>query len=180
MKSYREILEQDQDGAVAVDLFGRGFPECVYDHDRHDPENPGLGMMFLNLFRFDGAIAANGFSSIFDQHIVPWELEAHERFMAEIGADDFLRHFRRCRIIYFGSESLPASYEEWEERGSSVIWDDPDGPESQEFDKEADMAEAEFYGRNISPADYIDLHVKLGRYMRKVLPSILRPEDLGD
>ena len=178
MKSYSEILAQEDDGADALDLFDRGFPNSVYRYNEDQPNNPGLGMMFLNLKRLEDAIVMNGFCSIFDQHIVPWELKAHEHFLEEIGAIAFLEHFRKCRILYFGSERLPQSYEEWEALEPAPAISDPDSPEATRFDEEAELAEAAFYRVGIAPGEYIDLHVRLGRYMRIVLPKILKPEEL--
>lgn len=176
MKTYRQILNQTDAGAVALDTFDHGFPDYMYTVGE-GKSKPPVALIFLNLMRLEGAIVSNGFNSIFDQLIPPWELVAHEQFLEQIGAVDFCRYFKKCRNIYFGS-CVPIDQQEWDELGPSIIYVNPNGPESMEFDKNAALAEEAFYGKNHDPSDYIDLHKKLGEFLKQNLASMLRPEDL--
>lgn len=175
MKTYRKILDQKEDGAIAVDVFNRGFPEYMYAIE--GGADVSFARIFLNLMRLEGEIVSNGFHGIFDQLIPPWELAEHEKILEVIGAGDFLKYFRKCKEIYFGSR-VPNNQNEWDEMGRSIIHVNPNGFEGIEFDKNAELAEDAFYGFGRDPIDYIDLHKKLGRFLRQNLASMLRSDDL--
>ena len=175
MKTYLEILNNKDDGAIALDLFDRGFPECVYSF-RADGLEVGIGWLFLTTMRLEGAIVCNGFCSIFDQTLAPWEIEDFEKFFSRIGAHDFLEHFQECRRIYFGSGDLPKNNEEWSSFRSE-IWLNPEGPESTRFDLHADKAEKAYYGDDVPGVGYIDMHKKLGAYFREHLKSFMSEAD---
>jgi hypothetical protein len=133
--------------------------------------------MFLNFMRLDSVIVSNGFSSIFDQHIAPWELESHEAFLEEIGAIEFLDSIIKCKKIYFGATPLPEDDDEWR-NFQSVIWSDPESEESTSFDEATKIAERAFYGEGYPALGYIHLHILLGGYLRRNLKAMLHPEDL--
>jgi len=172
---YFEIINHAGDGGIVEYLYGRGFSRDFYDIKFED-SSVGVGDLFFKIMGFEGAIVHNGFQSIFDQTVVPWELETHERFLEVIGATEFLEHFRKCRHLYFGDDPVPKNNDEWD-RFRSIIWREPEGPVSLESDAVAEKAVNAYYWKIDPSEDYSDMHQKLGAYFREHLAELMAEDE---
>ena len=127
-----------------------------------------LACKVQEIVRFDFEVACNGFSSLYDQIILPADWPHYEKLLDEIGATTYNKHLRQAREIYFGDAKLPTTHEEWT-AFKSVIWSDPEGPLSRQFDDIAEKAEEAFYSDQILQ--------KIGAYVRKRLHSKSMPNE---